>query len=96
MKKFNLNLKLLLLFMALSSFAFSQRTITGTITDAETTEPLIGASVVVTGTTTGMVTDLDGKFQITVPKDATSLTVSYTGYDGQVIPLGASNVVDVQ
>ena len=96
MKKFNLNLKLLLLFMALSSFAFSQRTITGTITDAETTEPLIGAAVVVTGTTTGGVTDIDGKFQITAPKDATTLTVSYTGYDSQVIPLTASNVVDVQ
>ena len=51
------------------------KTITGTIID-ETGEPMIGVSVLVQGTTTGAVTDLDGKFTLEVPANAT-LVVSY-------------------
>ena len=54
------------------------KTITGTIID-ETGEPMIGVSVLVQGTTTGAVTDLDGKFTLEVPANAT-LVVSYIGY----------------
>ncbi|MEL6925190.1 MAG: TonB-dependent receptor plug domain-containing protein, partial [Bacteroidota bacterium] len=42
------------------------------------------------------VTDLDGKYSLTVPDGAASLTVSYTGYANQTIELGASDVIDVQ
>ena len=88
---------LLALFTALSNFAIAQRTITGTVTDGDNKEPLIGASVVVTGTTKGSLTDLDGKFSISdVDAKATSLTVSFTGYTNVVVPIGASNVIDVQ
>ena len=58
-------------------------TVTGTVTD-EKGEPLIGASVFVKGTTTGVITDLDGKFTITVPADA-PLEISYIGYLSQEI-----------
>ena len=58
-------------------------TVTGTVTD-EKGEPLIGASVFVKGTTTGVITDLDGKFTITVPAD-TPLEISYIGYLSQEI-----------
>lgn len=54
-------------------------TVNGVVLD-ETSEPIIGASVVVKGTTTGTVTDLDGKFSLNnVPSQAT-LSVSYIGY----------------
>jgi TonB-linked SusC/RagA family outer membrane protein len=74
--------------------ALAQRTITGTVTD-ETGEALIGASILVKGTTTGAVTDIDGTYSITVPDGNSVLQFSYTGYGSQEVELGASDVVDV-
>lgn len=85
---------LLLLFAVTCNFAWAQRALTGTVTDAETGETLIGASVVAVGTTVGTVTDIDGKYSISVPSTATQLRISYTGYDAMVAEIGASNVVD--
>lgn len=70
----------------------AQTTVSGTITDADNGDPLIGASVLVTGTSTGTVTDFDGKFTVNVPANAESLTVSYTGYATQTVALdGTTN-----
>lgn len=63
-----------------------QEKVTGTIMDADG-EPIIGASVVVEGTTNGTITDFDGKFELSVPKKAT-LLISYIGYKNQSIVLG--------
>lgn len=79
-----------LLVMATGAVAWSQRTITGTITD-QGKEPLIGATVVITGTSTGTVTDANGSFTLSVPPGATSLTVSYTGYATRRVELTAAN-----
>lgn len=54
------------------------RIITGTVTDSHG-EPIIGANVVIKGTTTGTVTDLDGKYSLEVPQGAV-LQISYIGY----------------
>ena len=70
-----------------SSVAVAQSTLTGTVTDQESGDPLIGASIVATGSTTGTVTDFDGNFELTVPEETTSITVSYTGYGTQEIPI---------
>lgn len=94
--KVDLKYALLLFFVAIGTFAMAQRTVTGTITDAETNEPLIGASVVVLGTSTGTVTDFDGKFSLDVPEGATQIQFSYTGYATTTQDLGVSNVIDVQ
>ncbi len=87
---------LLLLSMALLTIgtALAQRTITGSVKD-DKGEAMVGASVVVKGTTTGTVTDIDGKFSLNVPKDAATLVVSFTGYASKDVSLGTSNVVDV-
>ncbi len=53
------------------------QTISGRITDSG--EPVIGASVVVKGTTNGTITDFDGKFSLNAPAQGT-LTISYIGY----------------
>ena len=81
--KFNLVMnQLRLLFVVLLVAVFhtvGAQTITGTITDNEGV-PLIGASVLVDGTTTGTVTDLDGRFTLNLPANTESLTVTYTGF----------------
>lgn len=57
----------------------AQLTINGIITD-DSGQPLIGASVLIKGTTTGTVTDIDGSFNITVPDSTAILVISYTGF----------------
>lgn len=67
-----------------STIAFAQSKITGTVVD-EMGEPVIGASVMVKGTTTGGVTDLDGNFTIANVKQGAQLVVSYVGYATQTV-----------
>ncbi|MCB0635624.1 MAG: carboxypeptidase-like regulatory domain-containing protein, partial [Lewinella sp.] len=62
------------------AFLLAQRTISGTVTDAETGETLIGANILVVGTSTGTITDFDGTYSLMVPEGATQLQFSYTGY----------------
>ncbi|MCB0559756.1 MAG: carboxypeptidase-like regulatory domain-containing protein, partial [Phaeodactylibacter sp.] len=75
--------------------ALAQRTITGTVTDADTKEALIGANIIISGTATGTITDIDGAYSIEVPEDAASLIFSYTGYAPQELPIVGLTVVDV-
>ena len=90
MKKFSLVLSLVVFSMG---FALAQRTVVGQVTDKD--GPLIGATLLVKGTDAGTTTDLDGKFSLDVPEGASEIEISYTGYETQVIKLGASNVLDV-
>ncbi len=87
------NLMLLLIFtVAISNSAFSQRTVQGKVLDGAG-EALIGASVLVKGTTIGTITDIDGNYTITLPQDQNILQVSYTGYADQEIDMtGQSNL----
>jgi TonB-dependent starch-binding outer membrane protein SusC len=75
---------------------FGQRQISGTVTDAETGEGLIGASVKANGVSAGATTDLSGAFRLSLPDGVTELVVSYTGYTSQTVAIGASNTVNVQ
>ena len=59
--------------------AFADINVKGRVIDADGSEPLIGVSILVKGTTTGTVTDFDGNFQLTVP-DKAVLQLSYIGY----------------
>ncbi|MEM6378143.1 MAG: SusC/RagA family TonB-linked outer membrane protein [Bacteroidota bacterium] len=86
---------LLIVALALCNFALAQRSITGTVTDANSGEPLIGANILVVGTGSGTITDLDGSFSLEVPDDAAELEISYTGYTSKTVALGASNILDV-
>ena len=62
------------------SMAQAPKTVAGVVTSADDGEPIIGASVLVEGTTMGAITDVDGKFAINnVPADAKALIVSYLG-----------------
>ncbi|MFD1143634.1 SusC/RagA family TonB-linked outer membrane protein [Larkinella insperata] len=72
-----------------------QRTITGTVFDDKTKEPLPGASILVPGTTSGTAADATGKFTLSVPQSATAVTVSFIGYSTQTVPLTAANALTI-
>ena len=81
------------LMTAVSVFG-QNRTITGTVVDAQG-EPVIGASVIVVGNSTiGTITDLDGNFSLSVPAGAT-LSVSFIGYTTETVVVGNQSVVNV-
>ncbi len=91
-------MKRLALVLALACFTFSlvlaQRAVSGTVQDAKG-ESLIGASVLIKGTTSGTVTDVDGKFTVNVPADANTLVVSYTGFTSleYAVSTASNNVI---
>ena len=74
--------------------AAQSRTVVGTVTD-ETGMPMIGLTVIVTGTSNGATTDLDGRYLLQVPENGT-LTFSYLGYETVVVPLDGRTQIDVQ
>jgi TonB-linked SusC/RagA family outer membrane protein len=76
-------------------FALAQRTITGSVFDAKTREPLIGANIVIPGTSTGTVADTKGTFSISVPSSASSVQVSFIGYDAQEVSVKGVSVINV-
>lgn len=73
-----------------SAAVLAQRTIRGVVSGANG-EPLIGANVLVKGTSVGAVTDIDGVFSLDLPADATVLVISYTGYETEEVAITASN-----
>lgn len=75
--------------------AWSQRTVRGKVTDAESGEALIGATVAVVGTTRGATTDVDGNYSVEVPAGAQQIRFAYTGYAETVITLGSSDQIDI-
>lgn len=86
--------QLLLLLFSLFAVVGYARTVTGVVTSAADTYPVIGASIQVDGTTRGTVTDLDGKFSIEV-EDNDVLVVSYVGMTSQKIKVGGQSVINV-
>lgn len=70
-------------------------TVSGTITDAETGEGLIGASVLEKGTTNGSITDIDGNYTVSVSGPETILQFSYVGYATQEIAVGRQSEISV-
>jgi TonB-linked SusC/RagA family outer membrane protein len=89
--------RLLLVFMLLVTGAAgltAQRAISGKVTD-DKGEALIGASVLVKGTSVGTVSDLDGSFNLQAPAGAAALMVSYTGYLTKEVALTAASSYNV-
>ncbi len=70
---------------------FAQGIVTGKIKDDMTGEPLIGATVVIDGTTTGATTDLDGVFKLDVPNGTQKLKISYVGFENIVVDVNVNN-----
>ena len=83
-----------MLFLLCSTAMTAQNKVSGTVLDASG-EPLIGVSVLEAGTTNGTVTDMDGKFSLTV-KQGARLTVSYVGYTSQTVAARNGMTVNLQ
>ena len=88
-----LSLLLMTVFCAIG-MSIAQRTVSGQVHDDQGT-PLIGANVVVKGTTVGTVTDFDGNYSLTLPDGGTTLVITYTGYSTQEIAIGGQNVINI-
>ena len=82
MKKHVLKYGLSFMLLLMATAMMAQFKVSGNVKD-EAGEPLVGASVVVKGTTIGTLTDLDGKFAFDVPGKSATLTISFVGYAGQ-------------
>ena len=84
----------LMLIIPLTLFA-QEKSITGLVTDSKTGEPLIGVSVTLEGTSTGTVTDIDGRFSLKTPTNST-LRVIYMGYITQTVKVGNQSNVNIK
>ena len=93
MRKY-LVLLILFLFVDATTFAQQMKRISGLVTDQNTGEALIGASVVETGTSNGTITDIDGKYSLSITSEQVSF--SYVGYESQIIKVGQSETVNVK
>ena len=88
------NKMFLLVFAALFSVAV-QAQITGTVLEASTDFPIIGASVVEVGTTNGVITDFDGNFELKV-KEGAQIQISYVGFKPQTVSAKKGMVVKLE
>lgn len=82
--------------LLISSSVFAQqRVISGRVISEEEPEGLIGVNILVKGTTTGVITDLDGNYTIQVSDDATALVFSYIGYLSKEEAIGNRSEINV-
>lgn len=86
--------QLLLLLFSLMAVVGYARTVTGVVTSQSDQLPVIGATVMIDGTTTGTATDFDGKFTIDA-KDTDVLVFSYVGMNTEKVKVGSQNVINV-
>ena len=87
-------LLVLLLFAGLQ-VAFAQRTITGRVTKTTDNTPLAGVTVLIKGTTTGITTDINGRYSIPVPNNEAILLFSFIGLTQKEVPVGTQTTIDV-
>ncbi len=69
--------------------------ISGTVTDGLSGDPLIGVNVVIAGTTTGVITDYNGNYTISVPDESALLEFSFIGYNKESVTVGTQSILDV-
>ena len=95
MKK-NYAMSLLFLLGFLGSIPlYAQQTVKGKVTSKEDGESLPGASILIQGTNTGTVTDIDGFYSLEVPNEDAVLVFSFIGFDSKSLPVGSATTLDV-
>lgn len=88
-------LLLMLIVGAIEFPAAQERSVSGVVTDAASNHPLPQANVQIKGSTTGTVTDNEGRFTLRVPGSETVLVFFYTGYQSKEVVVGAQSVINV-
>jgi len=77
------------------SFTYSQKTVTGVVKDASNQETLPGVNIVLKGTTTGTITDSEGKYSLEVPEEGGTLRFSFVGYSPKEVEIGDKTTINV-
>jgi len=85
----------LLLGLSLTNVSHGQQTVSGTVTDGETGDPLPGVNIRVVDTDAGTVTNPDGEYELTIPSDGEALRFSFVGYDAQTVSIGDQTTINV-
>lgn len=71
-------------------------TVSGTVVGKDDGQPVIGANIVIKGTTTGTVSDVDGHFRLTAPRPGATLVISFVGYRTKEVPATASMHIELE
>lgn len=82
--------------LLLATAVFSQKTVRGKITDAENGEALIGATIVVKGTSIGTIADFEGNYELRLENDQNTLVFSFTGFLETSINVDGRSEINVQ
>jgi len=85
--------RIFLVFLLSAGFAFGQKTVTGVVSDPDGL-PLPGATILISGTTSGVTTDFDGNYSIAV-EEGVSLVFSFVGYESQSVVVGSQNTLNI-
>ncbi len=72
-----------------------EKIISGKVVD-ESNEPLPGVTIIIVGTTTGAITDIDGNYTLTIPEGREEVQFSYIGFETQQLPVPSGNTLNVQ
>ncbi|WP_017731328.1 SusC/RagA family TonB-linked outer membrane protein [Nafulsella turpanensis] len=83
------------LFVLMANSWAQSRTVTGTVTSAEDGIGLPGVAVLVKGTSTGVVTDFNGEYRVTVPSPEAVLSYSFVGFIPQEVVVGTRSTIDI-
>ena len=70
--------------------------VTGKVTSSVNGESLPGVTIVIKGTQSGTITDIDGKFKLEVPGESSTLVFSYVGFETQEVVVGSRRVIDIE
>lgn len=89
------NIVMFLMALAINCHLIAQNHITGVVTDGSDNSPIIGANVLIKGTTVGTITDINGKYSIVVPAGKSVLVFSNIGYKTLEETLKGRKVINV-
>lgn len=93
---YEINDKIIVIYKQKDSTSGQQQKVKGTVTDATNGEPIIGANVLIEGTTIGVVSDVDGKFSVDVAKPDAILVISYLGYNSERVSINGQSDLEIK
>ncbi len=86
---------LVLLILGGIQVAFAQITVSGKVISSADNSPMVGVTVQVKGTTTGIITDADGRYSLSVPDNEAVLMFSFIGYEPEEVTVGGQTTIDI-
>lgn len=86
---------LLLIFIFAINFQLFGQSVTGTVTDGQTGDALVGVNILVKGTSIGTTTDDDGHYSLSVPSLQDTLRFSYIGYQTKIVPVNGRKTINI-